>query len=290
VRPQILIEKIFVNQEKQTDLTRVKLNYRDELRIQFSAASMRSRGKGSFMYRMNSTTSKWNRLEGNIREVYFSSMPSGTYQMELLAVNEDGYFSTQPASLLIHVNAPFWQKWWFYALIIALTLAAVVFIYTLRIRAIRRKALMQERLIRSQLQTIKAQMNPHFIFNALNSIQDLILQQDHKNSYQYLNKFAQLMRTVLESTEQDEISLADEINFLQLYLDLEKVRFGSEFVYEIKLEKQMDTQRKNLPAMILQPFVENAIKHGLLHKKGDKKLLIEFLGNRSRRWVDVLDS
>ena len=277
IRPQILIEKIFVNQEKQTDLTRVNLNYRDELRIQFSAASLRSRGRGSFMYRLNNSASKWNHLEGNIREIYFSSMPSGTYQMELLAVNEDGYFSAQPARLLIYVNAPFWQKWWFYALIIAITLAAVVFIYTLRIRTIRRKSLMQERLIRSQLQTIKAQMNPHFIFNALNSIQDLILQQDHKNSYQYLNKFAQLMRTVLESTEQDEISLADEINFLQLYLDLEKLRFGSEFVYEIKLAKQMDTQRQNLPAMILQPFVENAIKHGLLHKKGDKKLLIEFL-------------
>lgn len=276
VRPQVFVDAIYVNQEKQTNLSEVRLNYRDELRIQFSSASLRSRGKGSFMYRLNSTASKWNYVEGNMREIYFSSMPAGVYELELLAKNEDGYFSEKPVQISIQVEAPFWQRWWFYTLLILVSLAIVISIYTWRIQSIRKKALMKERLIRAQLQTIKAQMNPHFIFNALNSIQDLILQQDIKNSYHYLNKFSQLMRTVLESTEQDEISLADEIIFLQLYLDLEKLRFGDDFVYEVKWDQQMDTHHKNLPSMILQPFVENAIKHGLLHKKGDKKLTIEF--------------
>lgn len=130
-------------------------------------------------------------------------------------------------------------------------------------------------------------MNPHFIFNSLNSIQDLILQQDVRNSYHYLNKFSQLMRKVLEASESDEISLADEINFLTLYLDLEKLRFGEEFSYDIICDPSIHSSYRNLPSMLLQPFVENGIKHGLLHKKGAKKMTIEIvpIGSNAMRYI-----
>lgn len=127
------------------------------------------------------------------------------------------------------------------------------------------------------LKALQAQMNPHFIFNALNSIQDLVLLKDIKNSTIYLGKFSALIRKILLSSREQFIALDQELEILQLYLDLEKLRFGNEFEIEfnctIPSEKQSDIL---LPAMFIQPYIENAIKHGLFHKKGLKKLFIEF--------------
>lgn len=279
---QVLVDGLPFNPDKP-----LIINHDDPLTISFDCASLRSRGQGYFIYRLNNLTIKWNHASAGVRELELLSLPPGEYDFELFAVNEDGYYSDEQVSLHFIVNAPFWQKWWFYLLIILFTLLGAIVIYTLRIRSIRRKHLMQERLVKSQLRTIKAQMNPHFIFNSLNSIQDLILQQDVRNSYHYLNKFSQLMRKVLEASESDEISLADEINFLTLYLDLEKLRFGEEFSYDIICDPSIHSSYRNLPSMLLQPFVENGIKHGLLHKKGAKKMTIEIvpIGSNAMRYI-----
>jgi tetratricopeptide (TPR) repeat protein/anti-sigma regulatory factor (Ser/Thr protein kinase) len=127
------------------------------------------------------------------------------------------------------------------------------------------------------LKALQAQMNPHFLFNALNSIQDLVLLKDIKNSTIYLGKFSALIRKILLSSKDQFISLDQEIEMLQLYLDLEKLRFGNQF--EIKFNCDISSEEQLhilLPAMFIQPYVENAIKHGLFHKKGLKKLLVEF--------------
>jgi LytS/YehU family sensor histidine kinase len=119
-------------------------------------------------------------------------------------------------------------------------------------------------------------MNPHFMYNALNSIQALILKKDIKNSNLYLSQFSRLMRKVLEISGKLEISIQEEVETLELYLSLEQLRFGAEFNYEIIVQKDLDAYSCYIPPLLLQPFVENAIKHGLLHKKGDKKLTISF--------------
>lgn len=127
------------------------------------------------------------------------------------------------------------------------------------------------------LKALQAQMNPHFLFNALNSIQDLVLMKDIRNSTIYLGKFSALIRKILLSSKEQFISLDQELEILRLYLDLEKLRFGEQlevaFNCNILPEEQVNIQ---LPAMFIQPYIENAIKHGLFHKKGLKKLLIEF--------------
>lgn len=288
VKPQVSIDRVFVNHEPCSLSMQAALAHTDEIRIHFSSAAIRSRGQGSFRYKLLDEQDEWHYLAGNLREITFSSLPADNYHLQLYAVNEDGYWSDQPASYRFTINAPFWQKWWFYLLLIVLAAGAVVLIYSRRIGSIRKKAIMNERLIQSQLRTIKAQMNPHFIFNSLNSIQDLILQQDVKNSYQYLHKFSLLMRKVLEATESDEISLADEITFIGLYLELEKLRFGDDFNYSIQCSPEMDTNYQNIPSMLLQPFVENAIKHGLLHKKGEKKLVIQFNRTNIARSIECI--
>ena len=136
-------------------------------------------------------------------------------------------------------------------------------------------------LMHSQIKTIGSQMNPHFVFNALNSVQDLIMQKDIRNSNIYLGKFADLMRKTLEASESQTITLDKEIEILNLYLELESLRFDRDFSFLIEKIELKNVSYK-LPAMLLQPYVENAVKHGLLHKKGAKELRIIFseIGNK----------
>lgn len=129
----------------------------------------------------------------------------------------------------------------------------------------------------SNLKALQSQMNPHFIFNALNSVQDLVLLQDIRNSNKYLGKFSDLIRKILLSSKEQFIPLAEEIEILSLYLDLEKLRFGDDFIINFKAEiTESDMANIQLPAMFIQPYIENSIKHGLFHKEGEKKLRVHF--------------
>lgn len=129
----------------------------------------------------------------------------------------------------------------------------------------------------SEVKAIKAQMNPHFVFNALNSIQDLIMLKDIRSSNEYLGKFADLMRKTLEASGQEAISVEDEVTLMTHYLELEKLRFGEDFSFDLVNDLDENSSEEwQIPPLLVQPYVENAIKHGLLHKKGNKRLQVRF--------------
>ena len=134
----------------------------------------------------------------------------------------------------------------------------------------------QNRLAEEKLTALRSQMNPHFIFNCLNSIQQFILTGDVDNANKYLSRFSKLIRLVLQYSENNFISLEEEINMLELYLSLEKTRFGNSFEYKILVDYELDTDEIKIPNLMIQPFVENAIWHGLMHKQDDRKIHINF--------------
>src|SRR5690606_22412117 len=178
---------------------------------------------------------------------------------------------------------PFYQSTAFFVLAILLTISAVTVLFLIYLRQVRRKqenalerAKLKTNLIESQLTALKAQMNPHFIFNSLNSIYELIVFSETREAANYLNKFATLLRKVLENSEKQSISLSEECEWLDLYLELEKLRFGEDFSYQINFKNVKEPYNLTVPTMLLQPFVENAVKHGLLHKEGVKRLEIDF--------------
>ena len=129
----------------------------------------------------------------------------------------------------------------------------------------------------SELKALQSQMNPHFVFNSLNSIQDLILRNDRENSINYLGKFSDLTRKILEQSNHEYISVADEVGMIELYANLEKLRFGDELKFEVN-NKINSTESEDLllPSMFIQPYIENAFKHGLIHQKAEKSLEITF--------------
>ncbi len=140
----------------------------------------------------------------------------------------------------------------------------------------RKETLYRQNVAESEMKALRAQMNPHFMFNSLNAIQNMVLNHDMDNAFAYLNTYSKLTRSILENSEKKWIPLYDEIKFLELYLKIESLRFQSAFSYEIKTGENISVHGDEIPAMIIQPLVENAIKHGLLNKEGEKKLLITF--------------
>ncbi|MEO7532189.1 MAG: histidine kinase, partial [Sediminibacterium sp.] len=131
-------------------------------------------------------------------------------------------------------------------------------------------------LAESQLMALRAQMNPHFVFNCLNSIQECIVTQKYGEASKYLNKFSKLFRTVLNNSGKKLVSIEEEKEVLELYLELEQMRFEQSFSYEMIMDEELETDEILLPSMLLQPYVENALWHGLMHKDGERKMKIIF--------------
>ena len=224
----------------------------------------------------------WNNLDENINQVTFNNLASGTYEFTLKATSIDDPTNEFSRTINFAIALPIYKEWWFILLVF---LSGVVFIwyrfYT-RLKSIKRrqdvaleKARLQKELVSTKLETLRSQMNPHFTFNALNSIQNLILKNDKQEAYNYLTKFSSLIRENLHLSTQNFVVFEQELSLINRYLELEKLRFKESFRYQIIVGE--DVEEVKIPTMIIQPYVENAIKHGLLHKKeGMKKIKIEF--------------
>ena len=227
-------------------------------------------------YRLNRRD--WNSIAATSNKITFGALEPNNYQLDV-RLNYNGEYSHQQ-SIEFTITLPFWQRWWFYVLsvlAIVLIISIIAFWQVKKLRKRNKEQVEKQRLkaslLDSELKTLRSQMNPHFIFNALNSIQDLILKEDTDGSYDYVVLFANLVRSTLNYSNKDFIPIEKEIEFLEVYLKLEKLRFGDEFIYQLNYS---GTEALEVPSLIVQPFIENALIHGLLHKAGNKKLSITF--------------
>lgn len=147
----------------------------------------------------------------------------------------------------------------------------------------------QRKMAEVQLKSLRLQMSPHFLFNALNSIQQIILSGNDAGATKYLSKFSRLLRFILQHSDREKISLKEEVETLGLYLELESLRFEDSFIYEINFDKAMDVDEIKIPTLLVQPFVENAIWHGLLHKEGLRKLTVTFSEDHQDNLICVVE-
>ncbi|MGN6530784.1 MAG: histidine kinase, partial [Ginsengibacter sp.] len=147
-----------------------------------------------------------------------------------------------------------------------------------------------KQLAEMQLAALRSQMNPHFIFNALNSIKKFVLTNEAANADKYLGKFSKLIRSILDNSHQSDITLQKEIEMLKLYLELEKLRFGEKLNYHIHVDAPLLEESIHIPTMIVQPFVENAVSHGIMHKESDGEISIAFYDCRMYLEINVVDN
>jgi hypothetical protein len=226
-----------------------------------------------FQYRLNDEP--WRNLVST-NAIQYNDMSNGTYTLQLRAVNKLNTASFTESKFIFLIQPPYWKTWWFRGILMLLSVACI-YGFIKRRDAIKEK----ENKIRLQMSELKltalqSQMNPHFIFNSMNSIQNYIMQQKPIEAARYLSKFSLLMRRILDQSFDNVAPLSEIVATLNMYLELESYRFNHGFEWHIDINENVQTEKIKLPAMLLQPFVENAIIHGLMPKQGDKKLLILF--------------
>lgn len=197
----------------------------------------------------------------------YSNIPSGTYTFRVISCNNEGLWNEEPATFTFTIATPIWERSWFWLLISSVVVAGLLLAIYARIRTIkareRHESEIRVALAGNELKALRAQMNPHFMFNSLNSIQHFILTNKAGDAGKYLNKFARLMRMILNNSDKSQITVREEVEYLQLYVELESMRFDNKFDWKFEISDDIDTDYIEIPAMLLQPYVENAILHGL---------------------------
>jgi ligand-binding sensor domain-containing protein len=226
----------------------------------------------------------------------YPNLAYGSYTFNVIA-SVDGKNWSDPVSLTFEIRKPYYLTWWFIALMLMVGTGLIYLIYHRRRLAREQKAQTEKLYLKSRLlaleqQTLNASMNRHFIFNALNSIQYYINTQDRISANKYLTSFAKLIRKNLDSSVNDTgtVSLNDELERLELYISLEHMRFQKKFDYEIDVDKSLDQESIQIPPMILQPFVENSIWHGLLPQDAGGKIWIRIFQRGTNVVFEIEDN
>lgn len=272
--PLIAINSLLVNGDTVSQQANYSLPYyRNHLAVHFAAISFKSMGNVSYAYQMEGLDKNW--LETKAEAVNWSAVPPGNYRLRVKAKGSNGVWSEEE-EIGIFIDQPWWKKGWFILFCILLTSGILLLVYRRQHNHFIKESAIQKRMQNLQLTALRAQMNPHFMFNALSSIQEFINNSDLEAANRYLSRFASLVRSVLDHSTQSLISLEEEMSQLQLYLTLENLRFNQCIHYDIIVKRPIQAGKIFIPTMIIQPFVENALNHGLFHQEEEKVLKLSF--------------
>ncbi|HEY4285949.1 MAG TPA: histidine kinase [Puia sp.] len=250
-------------------VTELALRYdQNFITAEFAAMQFDLPEKIQYRYMLNGFDKNWVMI-GNDNKAFYTGLPPGSYTLLLNASNTSGKWSSYVRRLKITISPPFWKTWWFYTVIAVLTGMAIYLFLSVRIRSVKRahaqKLQFEREAVKLHAMALRARMNPHFIFNCLNSIKALIQEKQDKKAISYLTTFVTLIRKQLNNAD-NEISLQDELETCRLYLELEAMRFDGRIGWQIHVEDELLGQAL-VPPLTLQPIVENAVVHGLLPRE-----------------------
>ncbi|ASZ10949.1 hypothetical protein CK934_08160 [Chitinophaga sp. MD30] len=257
----------------------VSLSYKQNfISIEFKSLQYHHE-KLRYFYQLEGVDENWVNAEGLLIARY-TNLPPGSYTFKVRSVNSAGTFSQHITEIRINIRPAFWQTAWFKLLCFLGAMGLAYLYFRMRIYYVKkeekRRAAIQQQMAQLEMKALRAQMNPHFIFNALNSIQTFMMKSQTEEALAYLGRFARLIRNVLDNSSLNSIPISKEVDMLENYMELEKLRFTDQFEYTIEVDPELDADFVEIPSMLIQPFIENAIWHGLLHKKEKGKLLLAF--------------
>jgi len=290
--PPIHISSISVNQHDTVLMEHYDLGYeKNYINIEFLGIAFRHGSKLRYKYKMKGVDKKW--LYTEERNVQYPTLPKGDYFFEVVAENEWGVPSTSPASFSFHISPPWWETLLARSIMIILLVAAITLFFVMRLSAVKKRekerSAVSNEISEMKLKLLRAQMNPHFTFNTINSILDYISKNDRKNARSYLSKFALLLRYILESSDKALNTLAEEIRALELYMQLEQFRFGENLQYKISIANNVIPEFDRIPTMLIQPLIENAILHGIMPKKEPGTVHLKIDKDKNHITVEVED-
>ena len=274
--PPVFITGFFVNNQRQQVADSLHFDYpQNNLQLNYAAVTYAQPAPIRYAYRLND--SSWTDA-GTGRSVSYTGLPPGNYTFTVQAINADGQQRGTPAVLHFIIHPPFWKTLWFRLSLLIFLMAGFAFAFTYRIKQIKKreaqKTAANKAVAELEMKALRSQMNPHFIFNSLNSIQKYIWEARQEDAAEYLTKFARLIRFILENSAHKLVPLQKEMDALKLYLELEHRRSNQKFDYSISVDEGMNIEDIMLPPLLLQPYIENAIWHGLNPMKTRGELTI----------------
>ncbi|MDB5281113.1 MAG: hypothetical protein JWO06_188 [Bacteroidota bacterium] len=278
--PQVYITGVAINNVD----TPVRMNYtfpysQNNITIRFTGLSFVNNGEIDYRYKLIGSDDNW--AYTNANKVELKSLRDGDYTFVVEALDRSGRASANPASIGFRITPPFYLHWWF--MLMAGSVFAFIIYITTRWWFFRKQknertlSGLKDKIAGLEQQALRSQMNPHFIFNSLTAIQHYINSEDAESANKYLISFSKLVRKTLDNSESNVISIDSEIQYLENYIQLEQMRFNGKFSYAITCAAEIDKPHIYIPVMLTQPFIENAIRHGLRYKKeNDGALSISF--------------
>lgn len=291
IKPRIYISEIMVdgNEYQVNDSLSFDYNSRN-IRIEFVGFYYKNPESLYFKYRLNKD-SKWN-ITSN-ESVDFNNLPDGSYCFEVVAISEND-IQSPIATLNFTINTPWWQQLWFFVLLVILVTVLIAIAFQLRVSHLRKreteKLTNQRKIVNMEFRALTALMNPHFIFNVLNSIQYYMKYVNIEKAGLYLKKFTKLIRIHFENSKQSFNLLTDEIKALDLYMQLESFRFDERLNYKLTVDDQIDENKTYIPSNIIQPFVENAIWHGLSPITLESQVTVNIFKKENSIFIEIMDN
>ena len=254
---------VIINQRDAIISTKYNLNYQQQnIQLQFAAIELSGHFK-NLQYAINNNE-EWITLNENLLSLQLND---GNHIVQIRAVDVNGNVGTEILTLQFKIATPFWKAIWFWLLNATLAFATIFYLVQKRNKQKQQQLLAaienQHRITEIEMQAIKAQINPHFVFNCLNSIKSLNYQKRYVEADNYTDKFSLLLRSTLTFSSEAKISLQDELDYIVNYIQLEQLRFGDKLQFDLKVDASVITTAIQVPALILQPYVENAIRHGI---------------------------
>lgn len=273
IHKKVIINSVTIGNQEFFNLKQKLISQTPNNNITFNLSfpDYASQGKISYRYKIEGLNDNWE--ISNSHKIILNSLPPGTYTFKVFGMGYNGKQSYSSSDINFEIKPKFWQTWWFKLLMIILGAAVLFTFITLYFHKKRNKKLeslyYEKKIAELELQAIKAQINPHFIYNCLNSIQFLLYKKDYAETENYLDTFSQMIRKTLHYSEKTFMPIHEEAEYLSLYLNMEKLRLKEQFDYSIHISETVD-KSWTIPSLLIQPFVENAIKHGI-SKLTDRK-------------------
>jgi len=279
------------NDQHALDLTvPLDLSYwENNIVVNFFAINFKMNGQILYRYRFGDEA--WTKTYSTV--LNFPSLRPGTHHMEIQAQNEDGIWSESLVFIFL-INPPWWQTWWYGTLLFVAGVTLMWFFVLYRTAKVRNEeklnAALKQKLLEMEMVALRSQMNPHFIFNCLNAINHFVLCNHSEQAASFIAKFSKLIRLVLDNSSLQKVALEKEIDAIRLYMDLEAMRFDGKFRYELWIGEDIDIQFTHIPPMLIQPYIENAIWHGLMHKSEGGHVVVDFkLIHENLLRIEILD-
>lgn len=273
--PEIYLKNVYVNDDDIDFYNEFEFEYNhNNFEFDFIGVTFNSSLDKKFAFILEGYDQSWNYTKFSYAK--YTNLPPGEYMFNVVSYNNNNIPSEKPAQYKFIIKKAWWKTITFFIFFNLMILTSLVGAFIWWNRRTKKVISINQQLADSRMTALRAQMNPHFIFNAINSIQHYIITNDKENAYDYLSKFSRLIRKVLDQSRHSEVPLKEEVELLQLYIDLENLRFQEKINVSFNIDENISPEETIMPNMILQPYIENSIVHGLANKKKDLKLSIDF--------------